>query len=83
MTLPSVAAKGVQSAVVAHPRIGIGLDHRTGRESTVGERCPSCREYLRSYQTTLELERLFLIGTDDPVHDAPEELVTSILARLR
>src|SRR3954464_6810195 len=47
MALPPVAAKGVQSAVVAHPRIGIRLDHRTGREGAVSERGPwsgRCRE---------------------------------------
>jgi anti-sigma factor RsiW len=46
-------------------------------------RCASCRDYLRSYRTTLALEGLFVIGSDEPVEDAPEELVASILKRAR
>jgi anti-sigma factor RsiW len=46
-------------------------------------RCASCRDYLRSYRATLSLERLFVMGNDEPVEDAPEELVASILKRAR
>jgi anti-sigma factor RsiW len=43
--------------------------------------CPSCREYLASYRATIELERLFVMGTDDVAEDVPEELVQLILRR--
>jgi anti-sigma factor RsiW len=43
--------------------------------------CPSCREYLASYRATMQLERLFVMGTDEVAEDVPEELVQVILRR--
>lgn len=42
-------------------------------------RCPSCRAYLETYQTTRHLVQS--LATDEPVEDVPEELVQSILSR--
>lgn len=43
--------------------------------------CPKCRDYLRAYQSTIELERNVLTTSDaPPPEDAPEDLIRAILA---
>jgi anti-sigma factor RsiW len=41
--------------------------------------CASCRNYLDTYRATMSLTRI--VVTDEPVEDAPEELVQAILSR--
>ena len=41
--------------------------------------CPSCRNYLESYRTTMSLAKVSI--TDEPLDDVPEELVERILSR--
>ena len=41
--------------------------------------CPSCRNYLESYRTTMSLAKVSI--TDDPLDDVPDELVERILSR--
>lgn len=43
--------------------------------------CASCRNYLDTYRQTMSLTRI--VVTDEPVDDAPEELVQAILTRRR
>lgn len=43
--------------------------------------CKDCRQYLEAYSSTIELERAVLAIPDAaPPADAPEELITAILA---
>lgn len=48
------------------------------------EQCPSCIQYLKSYQQTVRLSRAALKRSDDPLPGSvPEELVQAILAARR
>lgn len=40
--------------------------------------CPSCRNYLESYRTTMSLAKISM--TDEPLDDVPDELVERILS---
>ena len=42
------------------------------------ELCPSCRAYLETYQTTVELGRAALV--EEPAPPLPDDLVQAILA---
>ncbi|MHC5210747.1 MAG: anti-sigma factor family protein [Planctomycetota bacterium] len=45
--------------------------------------CPPCGVYLHSYKETVRLARLCAGGRSDPPADAPEGLITAILAARR
>ncbi|RJP34792.1 MAG: hypothetical protein C4547_10310 [Phycisphaerales bacterium] len=45
--------------------------------------CPACRDYLESYQSTIELERQAFRQSDGPAAEPPPELIAAILASRR
>ncbi len=57
-------------------------DARDVFERHLGE-CPACRSYLRSYETTIRLEKGSYCDHDDAEHAAPAELVKAILESRR
>ena len=48
-------------------------------EDHIGE-CPSCDDYLKTYEQTIRLGKLACAEGDEPPEDAPEALIQAILA---